>query len=223
MSSLRRPSVVLPPAPAVYDPKEQNEFRRILMNALGESVQDLTRPSLSISVSQTATDYEIVVDYVGTMTYSIDGSPSIAGTASPQTVTVTRNTGAGAAIVYVFTVVNAGQTFSQAVTVLPAPASAAPTITIGAQTADNTTDTYTYVWSVANMPGGQTYSLEYEFQNTALTETGLETGTVNPATSGGTVVAGEDIGASPTYRMTVRAFSGGNQIAVAYGEGTFTT
>jgi len=223
MTAIRRPVVTLPPAPAVYNQKEQNEFRRILMNALGESVTDLVRPSLSVVVTQDDTEYEMVVSYTGTMTYRIDGAPAITGTASPQTITVARNTGDGAAIVYVFTVVNAEQTVNDTVVVLPAPATATPTITIGAQTADDTTDTYTYVWSTANMPGGETYSLEYEFTTTAQTITGIETGTIDPATSGGTVVAGEDIGATPTYRMTVRAFVAGDQIAMKYGEGTFTT
>jgi hypothetical protein len=39
MTTIRRPSIVLPPAPKEYDQKEQNEFRRILMNALAESVE----------------------------------------------------------------------------------------------------------------------------------------------------------------------------------------
>lgn len=38
MAQLRRPTVVLPPAPKHYDQREQNEFRRVLMNALAESV-----------------------------------------------------------------------------------------------------------------------------------------------------------------------------------------
>jgi hypothetical protein len=228
VARIRRPVVTLPSAPAVYDQREQNEFRRIVMQALGESVEDLERPSLLIQTTQSETEYEVVVTWTGTMTYRIDGAEAIAGGTSPQTLTIARNADPGPAIVYAFSVTTNGQTTVDTVTVLPQPATPAPSITIDdPQTADTGTDDYTYSWTVANMPGGQTYRVEYVYQDTAGTPEGrvpvLGTGVVDPATSGGTISSPEPIGASPTYTMTVRAMLGGSQIAVAYKSGTFQT
>lgn len=223
MAKISRPPAALPPAPAQYDQRAENEFRRLVVQMLSDPVEDLIRPSMSISVAHTATQYTIIVTYTGTMTYQIDGATAIAGTASPQTLVVDRQANGSAALVYAFSCVNAGQTTSENVTVLARLATAAPSITIGAQTADDGTDTYTYAWTTSGMPGGETYRLVYDFRDTAGTVLGIEADTIDPATSGGTVVSGVDIGASPTYAMTVSAWVGGIQIATRYGTGTFTT
>lgn len=221
MADLRRPVVVLPKAPEVYDAQEQREFRRILMQAVGESVVDAVRPSLDVKVTPSSTSYEIVVTWIGTMSYRIDGGSSVAGGTSPQTFNVTRNDYLGAPKAYVFTVTNSNQTTSNTVIVPPVDTNAAAAFSIGAQTANSGTNTYSYTWTATGMPSGTTFNLLYQYTNTAGTL--VEEGVVNGATSGGTVVSGGTIGASPTYRMTVNAIKDGVVISTQFRVGTFTT
>lgn len=219
MSEIRRPTVVLPPAPQVYDQREQNEFRRILMNALGESVQDLNRPSLSVEVTPSDDEYEIIVTWTGTMTYTIDGGAPQDGTTSPQTITVTRNEYLGAAIVYVFSVVNSGQTTSATVTVPAVESLSGVTFSLPAQEADSGTNRYYYSWTVAGMPSGTTYNLLYRYTNTAGTL--VESGTVTNATSGDYVSSTGSIGVAATYSITVDAVKSGVVIATLSRVGNF--
>ena len=224
MTKISRPPVSLPRAPEKYDQREQNEFRRLVAQFLADPVEDLIRPSLDIVVTPSATEYVIVVTWTGTMTYTIDGAGPFDASTSPQTFTVARNTAPGPAIVYQFTVSQNQQSAVDTVTVLPIPATGEPVIILDdPQTADDATDEYAYSWTTANMPGGETFSVEYVIDDTAFSVLGHLTGTVDPATSGGVIASPTDIGASPSYDYIVRAFLAGDQIAYARKTGTFQT
>lgn len=221
MADIRRPVVVLPKAPELYDAQEQREFRRILMQAVGESVTDAVRPSLDVKVTPAATEYEIVVTWIGTMSYRIDGGVSVAGGTSPQTFDVTRNEYLGANQVYNFTVTYNDQTSSNTVVVPPVEDNAAASFSIGAQSANDGTNVYTYSWTASDMPTGTTFNLLYEYTNTAGTL--VEKGVITGATSGGTIISGGTIGSSPTYEMTVNAVKNGVVVATQSAVGIFTT
>lgn len=44
MPKIPRPPVAFPPAPKVYDQREEQEFRRLVALACGEPIEDLVRP-----------------------------------------------------------------------------------------------------------------------------------------------------------------------------------
>lgn len=222
MSQIRRPSINLPPAPAQYDQREQNEFRRIVMQALSESVEDLVRPSLVVSVAVASTTYTITVTWTGAMSYTIDGGSAVAGTTSPQAIVVTRNDYLGATKMYVFSVLKNGQTTSNTVAVPAVDTNAAATFNIvSPQTANAATNDYEYSWVATDMPVGTTFNVTYRYTNEAGTLT--EEGVVNGATSGGIIESVGSIGVSPTYIITVNAVYGGVVIATAADAGTFST
>ena len=136
MAKIPRPLVQLPSPTLKYDHKAEQEFRRLLMLQLSEPVEDLVRPSLSLTVTPAATETTIVITWTGTMTYTIDGGAVQNGTTSPQTIVVARNAYAGAAKTYVFSVVNAFQTASDTV-VIPAQEIGSITLAISACTASD--------------------------------------------------------------------------------------
>lgn len=86
-----------------------------------------TGPVLDVKVTPSAASYDIVITYTGTMTYKIDGGDDVDGTASPQTLTVSRTAFGLAALEYVFKAVLNGQTITAPVQV---PAAAIGTITL---------------------------------------------------------------------------------------------
>ncbi len=222
MAKISRPPVALPPAPEKYDPRAENEFRRLVAQYLSDPVEDLVRPSLAVSVEVAATEYTITVTWTGTMTYTIDGGADVAGTTSPQEIVVARNAYLGATKAYVFKVVLNGQTVASPVNVPAVETNAAAAFEIDdPQTANATTDVYSYAWTVSGMPSGTTYNLLYRYTNTAGTL--VEEGTVTNATSGGTIASAGVIGASPTYTMTVNAVNAGATIATLSKVGIFTT
>ena len=143
MAKIRRPFVQLPRAPKEYDQQEQNEFRRILMAALSESIEDTVRP-------------EVTADF-----------------------------------------------------------------SIGPQTGDDATERYYYSWTATGMPLNTTYNVLYKYTNTAGTL--VEEGTVTGATSGNYIQSTGNIGASPTYVITVTAMNAGQTIIAKSRTGTFVT
>ena len=59
MAQIRRPAVQLPPAPRVYDQREEQEFRRVVARILSESIEDTSQPDATASFTipqQTASD-----------------------------------------------------------------------------------------------------------------------------------------------------------------------
>lgn len=126
MSQIRRPSVNLPPAPAVYDQREQNEFRRIVMQALSESVEDLVRPRLELTKSISATAYSITWDGSPNVQVSIDGAAFTTPGASP--ISASRNASGGLIKQYAFRAGpdSTGKYLTQVIDVLPQEA-VAPT------------------------------------------------------------------------------------------------
>lgn len=194
MAVLRPPAVTLPPAPDLYDARDQREFRRIVMAALAAPVQDLVRPSLSVQVTPAATMYTIIVTYTGTMTYKIDGGADNDGTGSPQTLTITRPTLAEKEIVYVFKAVADSQTVTNTVTIAPqTPEDAAVTLIIDACISSNN--------GAAPPP--------YNRLDIPFTYSGMPTGTVfdvsyNNAVSGG---MDSDIGIAMTTSPQTKTFT----------------
>jgi hypothetical protein len=125
-------------------------------------------PTLSLKVTTTATNYEIVVTYTGTMTYKINGGTDNNGTGSPQTINVTRNPLMGKAIVYVFKATEDSQTVTETVVVLPEDPEDSPvTLTVGTCTATDAGATgppYNRLvvnWSSTGMPTGTVYDVTY--------------------------------------------------------------
>lgn len=98
---------------------------------------------------------------------------------------------------------------------------ATASFSIGAQTADDGTDRYTYSWTATGHPRGTTYNLLYRYTNTAGTL--VEEGTVTGATSGNYIQSSGNIGASPTYVITVDAVNAGQVIDTRSRTGTFVT
>ena len=226
MSAIRRPTVVLPPAPAQYNQKEQNEFRRILMNALGESVQDINRPSLSVTTTPATTDYTIVVTWIGTMTYTIDGGAVTAGTTSPQTIVVTRNAVNGATKNYVFSVVNNAQTSSLAVAV-PAEVFGG-TLSISACEANDAGSAgppYNQLeipFTYSGMPTGTVFDVSYNngVAGGVDSDTGIAM-TTSPQTK---IFTSVTFGGAPgSGAVTVTARSGGLVLATAVRNKAYTT
>lgn len=197
------------------------EFRRLVGQYLSDPMEDLGRPSLSVTVTPSSTAYEVVVTWTGTMVYSIDGAAPTNGTTSPQTFNIARNAFLGAAKVYVFYATNNDQTTSNTVVIPAIATNAAGSLSIPAQTADSGTDDYTYSWTASGQPSGTTYNLRYKYTNTAGTL--VEEGVINNATSGGVVNSTGTIGANPTYVMTVDAINAGQVIVTASRTGTFVT
>lgn len=113
--------------------------------------QTLVPPSLNVVTTPGATTYSIVVTYVGTMTYQINGGTAINGTGSPQTITATRPAAGSASDVYDFKVTNAGVTTTGSATVLalePKP----PRITAFSITFDYVNNYIEYNYTLTSLP-----------------------------------------------------------------------
>lgn len=123
MSNIRRPLVTLPPAPAQYDQRAENEFRRIIAQALAESVVDLKRPSLSVTKSIGTTSYSIAWAGSPNVQVSIAGGAWTTPSASP--ITASRNASGGLVKQYTFRAGpdDSGQYVTSTVDVLPQEAS----------------------------------------------------------------------------------------------------
>lgn len=165
MAKISRPPVALPPAPAQYDQRAENEFRRLVAQYLSDPVEDLVRPSFLVTVTPAATEYTIVVTWVGTMTYTIDGGAVQNGTTSPQTIVVSRNGFGGAEKNYVFSAVNNAQTLTDTVTVPPQQINA--TLAISACTASDNGGTpppynrLVVPFTYTGMPTGTVFDVAY--------------------------------------------------------------
>jgi hypothetical protein len=94
-------------------------------------------------------------------------------------------------------------------------------ITIGTQTADDTTDTYEFDWTASGFPTGTTYDLNYRTVTTGgNVEEGYYTGL---SVTNQDVLSGYNIGANPTYQMTVSAVLSGAVLMSRSRTGTFLT
>jgi hypothetical protein len=175
-------------------------------------------PSLNVVTTPSANSYSLVVTWDGTIAYALDGvSQSVSGWTSPRTVTITRNDYLGATQVAAFAVTKDSATVSESVNVPPKD-NANATITIGTQTADDVTNTYTFSWSTSGMPTGTTFDLTYTTTTTAGV---VEQGTLNNQTSPVSVVSGYSIGLDPKYQMTVTAITSGTLLLSKSRSGTF--
>jgi hypothetical protein len=182
--------------------------------------QDIVGPSLKVVTTPSAASYSMLITYDGVISYSLDGvSQSTAGFVSPHTLVITRNDFLGATQLVALSVARDGSTVSESINVPPKD-NANATITIGTQTANDITDTYTFTWSTTGMPAGTTYDLTY---TTTTTSGVVEQGTLNNQTSPVNVVSGNAIGTSPKYQMTITAIKSGTLILTKSRSGTFLT
>jgi hypothetical protein len=183
-------------------------------------VPSFSAPSLKVVTTPGTSSYDLVVTWDGTIVYNLDGvSQSVSGWNSPRTVNVTRNDYLGSTKVAAFAVTKTGVTVSESVNVPPKDSSSA-TLTIGNQTADDVTDDYEFSWTASGFPTGTTYDLLWTATTTAgVTERGYDDNATSPVT----VASGYNIGASPTYSMTVTAIKNGVVILSKSRTGTFLT
>jgi len=180
--------------------------------------QDIVGPSLKVVTTPAASLYSMLITYDGTISYSLDGvAQSTAGWTSPYGLVVARNEYLGATQVVALSVARDGSTVSETVNVPPKD-NANASITIGTQTADNVSNTYTFTWSTSGMPTGTTYDLTY---TTTTTSGVVEQGTLNSQTSPVNVVSAFSIGLNPKYQMTVTAIKSGTLVLVKSRSGTF--
>lgn len=227
MAKIPRPLVHLPAPTVQYDQKAEQEFRRLVMLAVAEPVEDLIRPSLTITVTPDTTETTLVITWTGTMTYTIDGGAVQNGTASPQTIVVARNTYGGAAKTYVFSVVNAFQTTSDTV-VIPAQELGSITLAISACVASDAgaaPPPYNQLdipFTYTNMPTGTVFDVSYNNgvaggmdSDTGIAMTGSpQTKTFSTVTFGGTPGSGA---------VTVVAKFDGQTIATAVRNKAYVT
>jgi hypothetical protein len=189
-------------------------------DAVDVSAQDIVGPSLSVVTTPSASVYTMLVTYIGTISYSLDGvAQSTAGWASPYGLVVSRNEFLGATQIVALSAARSGSTVSETVNVPPKD-NAGATITIGTQSADQPSNLYTFTWSTSGMPTGTTYDLTY---TTTTTAGDVEQGTLNNQTSPVNVYSGYSIGSSPRYQMTVTAIKSGTLVLVKSRSGTFFT
>jgi hypothetical protein len=189
-------------------------------DAVDVPAQDIIGPSLQIVTTPSSTTYSLVVTWSGTIAYALDGvTQSVAGWTSPRTVTITRSEFLGSTQVAAFAVTRDSSTVSESIGVPPRD-NAGASITIGTQSADDTTEVYTFSWSSSGMPTGTTFDLTYTTTTTAGT---VEQGTINGATSPENVTSGYNIGATPRYQMTLTAIKSGTLVLSKSRSGTFLT
>ena len=182
--------------------------------------QERIGPSLKVVTTPSASSYSLVITWDGTIVYNLDGvAQSVAGWTSPRTETITRNDYLGETKVAAFAVTKDSVTVSESVNVPSKDASGA-TLSIGTQSADDITNTYTFSWTASGFPAGTTFDLVYTTTTTAGV---VEQGVLNNQTSPVNVVSGYSIGASPTYQMTVNAIKSGTLILTKSRAGTFLT
>lgn len=213
-----RPAVGANPGRITFQATATN--RTASSDAVDVPPQERVGPSLKVVTTPSSSSYSLVITWDGTIVYNLDGvSQSVSGWTSPRTETITRNDYLGATKVAAFAVTKDSVTVSESVNVPPKD-NANASITIGTQSANSTTNVYTFSWSTSGMPTGTTYDLTY----TTTTTTGtVEQGTLNNQTSPVDVTSGFTIGANPKYQMTVTAIASGTLVLVKSRSGTFVT
>jgi hypothetical protein len=118
-----------------------------------------------------------------------------------------------------FAVTRDSSTVSESIGIPPQD-NAGASITIGTQSADDSTEVYTFSWSNSGMPTGTTFDLTYTTTTTAGV---IEQGTINGATSPENVTSGYNIGSTPRYQMTITAIKSGTLVLSKSRSGTFLT
>jgi hypothetical protein len=183
--------------------------------------QERVGPSLKVVTTPGASSYSLVITWDGTIVYNLDGvSQSVSGWTSPRTETITRGDIGANTKVAAFSVTRDGVTVSESVNIPPLDVTSA-SITIGTQTADDTTETYEFDWTTSGFPTGTTYDLNYR---TVTTGGDVEEGYFTGLTvTNQDVVSGFNIGANPTYQMTVSAVLSGAVLMSRSRTGTFLT
>lgn len=183
--------------------------------------QDIIGPSLKIVTTPGTSSYSLLITWDGTIVYNLDGvSQSVSGWTSPRTETITRGDIGANTKVAAFAVTKDTSTISESINVPPKDVTSA-TITIGTQTADDTTETYEFDWTTSGFPTGTTYDLNYR---TVTTGGDVEEGYFTGLTATNqNVVSGFNIGANPTYQMTVSAVLSGAVLMSRSRTGTFLT
>ncbi|MDB4882887.1 MAG: hypothetical protein JWL95_1653 [Gemmatimonadetes bacterium] len=125
-------------------------------------VQDTFGPSLVVTPTVSSGSYSIAYTFTGSLSLTINGTPSSLPGTNPFTVTRTS-----ASIVYVFTCLKDGQTTSATVVVEPLGSALSITLSIDncdASNAGATGPPYNRLvvnWSVTGMPSGVTYDVGY--------------------------------------------------------------
>jgi hypothetical protein len=216
---LTRPASTQPPGRINFTVTATN--RSPAAPAASVVAQDIIGPSLQVVTTPGASSYSLVITYTGTITYVLDGvTQSVSGWTSPYTETVTRGEIGANTKVAAFSVLRDSSTTSESVNIPPKDITSA-SIIIGTQNADDTTETYEFDWTTSGFPSGTTYDLNYRTITTAgNVEEGYFTGLT---VTNQDVVSGFNIGASPTYQMTVSAVLSGSVLMSRSRTGTFLT
>jgi hypothetical protein len=183
--------------------------------------QDIIGPSLKVVTTPGTSSYSLEITWDGTIAYALDGvTQSVSGWTSPRTETITRGDIGSNTKVAAFNVTRDGITISESVNVPPKDITSA-SLSIGTQTADDTTNTYEFDWTASNFPTGTTYDLNYR---TVTTNGDVEEGYYSGlTTTDQDVLSGYTIGLNPTYQMTVSAVLSGAVLMSRSRTGTFLT
>jgi uncharacterized repeat protein (TIGR01451 family) len=216
---LTRPATQQPPGRINFTVTATN--RAPAAPAASVVAQDIIGPSLQVVSTPGASSFSLVVTFTGTIVYLLDGvSQSVSGWTSPETVVITRGDIGANTKVAAFSVSKDGSTTSESVNIPPKDITSA-SITIGAQQADDPTDTYEFDWTTSGFPAAITYDLNYRTVTTGgVIEEGYFTGLT---LTNQDVVSGSNIGANPTYQMTVSAVLSGAVLMSRSRTGTFLT
>lgn len=216
---LTRPATQQPPGRINFTVTATN--RAPAAPAASVVAQDIIGPSLKVVTTPGASSFSLAVTFTGTPSYSLDGvAQSTTGWTSPETIVITRGDIGANAKVAAFSVAKDGSTTSESVNIPPKDITSA-SITIGAQQADDPTDTYEFDWTTSGFPAGITYDLNYRTVTTGgVIEEGYFTGLT---LTNQDVASGSNIGANPTYQMTVSAVLSGAVLMSRSRTGTFLT
>jgi hypothetical protein len=195
--------------------------RTATSDAVDVTPQERVGPSLKVVTTPGTASYSLVITWDGTIAYALDGvTQSVSGWTSPRTETVTRGDIGANSKVAAFSVTKDSITSSESVTIPPKDITSA-SLTIGTQTADDTTNTYEFDWTASNFPASTTYDLNYR---TVTTTGDVEEGYFTGLTlTNQDVVSGFTIGLNPTYQMTVSAVLSGAVLMSRSRTGTFLT
>lgn len=183
--------------------------------------QERVGPSLKVVTTPGASSYSLVITYDGTIAYALDGvTQSVSGWTSPYTLVITRGDIGANTQVAALSVTKDSITISESINVPPKDITSA-SLSIPTQTADDTTETYEFDWTASGFPTGTTYDLNYR---TVTTNGDVEEGFFTGLTlTNQDVTSGYNIGANPTYQMTVTAVLSGSVLMSRSRTGTFLT
>jgi hypothetical protein len=214
-----RPAVGANPGRITFQATATN--RTASSDAVDVPPQERVGPSLKVVTTPGTSSYSLEITWDGTIAYALDGvTQSVSGWTSPRTETITRGDIGSNTKVAAFAVTKDSVTVSESINIPPKDITSA-SLSIGTQTADDTTNTYEFDWTASNFPTGTTYDLNYRtVTTTGDVEEGYYSGLT---TTDQDVLSGYTIGLNPTYQMTVSAVLSGAVLMSRSRTGTFLT